>query len=124
MPLTQREYSITGTVFCPGSGMLLQRLSPAVPLELRREPANEHYPNGEAVAIFWGTRKLGYVPRGFAAEIAPHIDAGVRYVTRKAGASKHRMPPTGVFIMQWNTDDLAKEPHIQTLENEGGPARE
>ena len=48
-------------------------LSPGAPLELRRDPANEHDPN--AIQVVAG-EQVGWVPRELAAEIAPQLDAG------------------------------------------------
>jgi hypothetical protein len=49
--------------------------APGEPLELRRDPENEHDPNAIAVHARGGAQ-LGWVPREIAAELAPEIDAG------------------------------------------------
>lgn len=46
-------------------------------LSLRREPRNEHDRN--AVAVFSGNSKLGYLPRQLAAELAAYFDRGGEY---------------------------------------------
>jgi hypothetical protein len=49
--------------------------APGRPLELRRDPANEHDPNAIAVHAADGLQ-VGWVPRELAAEIAPQLEAG------------------------------------------------
>ncbi|HEX6457809.1 MAG TPA: HIRAN domain-containing protein [Thermoleophilaceae bacterium] len=49
--------------------------APGEPLELRRDPGNEHDPNAIAVHAVGGPQ-LGWVPREIAAELAPELDAG------------------------------------------------
>jgi hypothetical protein len=49
-------------------------VAPGSPLELRRDPANEHDPN--AIAVHAGGAQVGWVPRELAAEIAPELDEG------------------------------------------------
>jgi hypothetical protein len=46
--------------------------APGSPLELRRDPGNEHDPN--AIAVHAGGRQVGWVPRELAAELAPELD--------------------------------------------------
>jgi hypothetical protein len=48
---------------------------PGRPLELRRDPDNEHDPNAISVHLAVG-KQLGWVPRALAEEIAPALDAG------------------------------------------------
>ena len=48
--------------------------APGRPLELRRDPANEHDPN--AIAVHAGGEQVGWVPRELAAELAPELDEG------------------------------------------------
>lgn len=61
-------------------------------LELVREPAHEKDPN--AIAIFYGNLRLGYVRAGIAKHLAPLVDAGARYRARvenlTGGGAKHR----------------------------------
>jgi HIRAN domain len=51
-------------------------VGPGRPLELRRDPANEHDPNAIAVYPAGGGEQVGWVPRDVAAELAPDLDAG------------------------------------------------
>jgi hypothetical protein len=50
--------------------------APGSPLELRRDPANEHDPNAIAVLGASGGEQLGWVPREAAGELAPELDSG------------------------------------------------
>jgi hypothetical protein len=49
-------------------------VTPGSPLELRRDPENEHDPN--AIAVQAGGVQVGWVPREVAVELAPELDAG------------------------------------------------
>jgi HIRAN domain len=51
-------------------------VAPGRPLELRRDPGNEHDPNAIAVHAANGGEQVGWVPREIAAELAPDLDAG------------------------------------------------
>ena len=54
-----------------------------IPVVLVREPTNEHDPNAISVHIpSLGERmaKVGHIPRGLAAKMAPHLDAGERWL--------------------------------------------
>ena len=59
--------------------------APGRPLELRRDPGNEHDPN--AVMVLAGGEQVGWVPRELAAEIAPQLDRGAAVVGRRRCAS-------------------------------------
>ena len=48
--------------------------APGKPLELRRDPGNEHDPN--AIAVLAAGQQVGWVPRELAAELAVELDAG------------------------------------------------
>jgi hypothetical protein len=48
--------------------------APGKPLELRRDPGNEHDPN--AIAVLAGGEQVGWVPRELAEELAGELDAG------------------------------------------------
>jgi hypothetical protein len=74
--------------------------APGRPLELRRDPANEHDPNAIAVETAGGGQ-LGFVPRAVAAELAPELDAGRPWsavVLRERRASP-RDPRSGVTML-------------------------
>jgi hypothetical protein len=73
--------------------------APGRPLELRRDPENEHDPN--AIAVLAGGEQVGWVPRELAAEIAPHIDRGAPWsaiVLREHRASP-RDPRTSLTML-------------------------
>jgi HIRAN domain len=73
--------------------------APGRPLELRREPDNEHDPN--AIAVLAGGERIGWVPRELAAEIAPQLDRGSPWsavVLRKHRLSP-RDPRTGLTML-------------------------
>lgn len=102
MPTERRQVSIVGSSFYPGAGQWLAKLAPGQQLRVEREPNNEYDANAIAVHIF--QQKLGHFPRGFAAEIAPLMDAGVVVVS----ATKSRDPRfagTGVMVVQWERVD-------------------
>jgi hypothetical protein len=80
---------------------------PGCPLELRRDPGNEHDPH--AIAVLAGGEQVGWVPRAVAEEITPAIDAGAPYsavVLREQRASP-RDPRTGLTML------LAAAPSIE-----------
>ena len=84
--------------------------APGRPLELRRDPGNEHDPN--AIAVLADGAQVGWVPRAVAEEIAPAIDAGEPYsavVLRERRASP-RDPRTGLTML------LAAAPSIELRE--------
>ena len=73
--------------------------APGRPLELRRDPGNEHDPN--AIAVLAGGERIGWVPRELAAEIAPSLDAGEPWsaaVLREHRPSP-RDPRTGAVML-------------------------
>ena len=57
-------------------------VKPGSPLELRRDPDNEHDPN--AIAVHAGGAQVGWVPRELAAELAPRARRGPRLVGARA----------------------------------------
>jgi hypothetical protein len=80
---------------------------PGQPLDLRRDPGNEHDPNAIAVHVRDG-EQVGWVPRELAAEIAPEIDAGQPWsalVLREQRRSP-RDPRTGLTMLLAPTDEL------------------
>ncbi len=52
-------------------------LEPGIALRLVREPENPYDPN--AIGVWYGQLKIGFINKGIAARIAPNIDAGERY---------------------------------------------
>jgi hypothetical protein len=78
----RKEFSVAGTSFREDATGLLQRLQPKNALTLRRETNNKKDKN--AVAVYRHDKKLGYVPRGLAVEIAALMDFGVGIKCAKA----------------------------------------
>ena len=73
--------------------------APGKPLELRRDPANEHDPN--AVMVVAGGEQVGWVPRELAAELAPRLDAGEAWaaVVLRERRDSPRDPRTGLTML-------------------------
>jgi hypothetical protein len=74
-------------------------LAPGRPLELRREPDNEHDPN--AIAVHADGAQVGFVPRELAAELAPQLDAGRPWsaIVLRDQRESPRDPRTGVTML-------------------------
>jgi hypothetical protein len=101
MSIENRQASIVGSSFHPGSSAWLPRLKAGQQLRLAREPTNKYDPNAISVHVF--QQCLGYVPRGLAAELAPIMDAG-----GVVSAVKSRDPKfgqSGVMDMAWEKPD-------------------
>jgi hypothetical protein len=73
--------------------------APGKPLELRRDPANEHDPN--AIMVLAGEEQAGWVPRELAAELAPRLDAGEAWsaVVLRERRDSPRDPRTGLTML-------------------------
>ncbi len=67
---------VVGVTF-EGRQDVIGGLVPGSPLELRREPDNPHDPN--AVAVFFGALRIGFLRKEIARRLAPKFDAGERY---------------------------------------------
>jgi HIRAN domain len=89
--------------------------APGQPLELRRDPDNEHDPNAIAVHARGG-EQLGFVPREIAEQLAPELDAGKPWaalVLREQRASP-RDPRTGLTMLLAPAEEIelhASPPH-------------
>ena len=83
-------------------------LEPGRPLELRRDPDNEHDPNAIAVHALGGDQ-VGWVPRELAAELAGELDAGrpLSAVVLRELRDSPRDPRTGLTML------LAAAPSIE-----------
>jgi hypothetical protein len=73
--------------------------APGRPLELRRDPANEHDPN--AIEVLAGGVVIGFVPRDLASALAQELDAGRRWaaVVLRERRDSPRDPRTGVTML-------------------------
>jgi HIRAN domain len=67
-----RVVGVAGAGRHPAEAIASDAVAPGSPLELRRDPANEHDPN--AIAVHAGGAQVGWVPRELAAELAPELD--------------------------------------------------
>jgi hypothetical protein len=99
--LAARGLRVAGVAGARFQAVTLEReaAAPGRPLELRRDPYNEHDPN--AVAVLAGGEQIGWVPRELAAEIAPQLDRGSPWsavVLREHRASP-RDPRTGLTML-------------------------
>ncbi len=76
-----------------------EALAPGSPLELRREPGNEHDAN--AIAVHAGGAQVGYVPAELAAELAGELDAGRPWsaVVLREQRPSPRDPRTGATML-------------------------
>lgn len=84
-------------------------VAPGRPLELRRDPANEHDPNAVAVETGAGGREqIGWVPREIAVGLAPELDAATTWsalALRESRASP-RDPRKGLTILLARADEI------------------
>ena len=69
-----RVAGVAGAARHHGEALAREAAEPGKPLELRRDPANEHDPN--AIAVLAGGEQVGWVPRELAEELAADLDAG------------------------------------------------
>ncbi|HEV7847528.1 MAG TPA: HIRAN domain-containing protein, partial [Thermoleophilaceae bacterium] len=69
-----RVVGVAGAGRHHAAALVSDDVAPGSPLELRRDPGNEHDPN--AIAVLAGGEQVGWVPRELAAELAPQLDAG------------------------------------------------
>lgn len=100
MATEKRQVSVVGSSFYPGAGDQWARMRPGQPLRWKREPENEHDKNAVSIHIF--NQQLGHFPRGFAAEIAPLLDAG-----KACKVWKSRDPRFGtscVVVVEWENE--------------------
>jgi hypothetical protein len=101
MATEKRQVSIVGSSFYPGATDWLARMSPGQKLRVEREPNNQYDANAVSVHIF--QQKLGHFPRGFAAEVAPLMDAGKKLIAWKS--RDPRFAGTGVMVVEWELPD-------------------
>lgn len=102
MATEKRQVSIVGSTFHPGAGNWIAKLPPGQQLRVEREPGNPYDANAIAVHIF--QQKLGHFPRGFAAEVAPLMDAGYKLTAVKS--RDPRFAGTGVMVVEWELPDV------------------
>ena len=90
-----------GSSFYPGANHHIPRLQPGQQLRVEREPNNPYDANAISLHIF--NQKLGHLPRGLAAEVAPLMDAGVTVNVTKS--RDPRFEASGVVVVRWETPD-------------------
>lgn len=108
-----KTFTLMGSSFIPGAGGLIDKLTSrsGTPLELRREPNNPADVN--AIAVYWGGYKLGWMPRGLAAETAPIMDAGVKIIARKAaGVAGFKGATRGTIEMAYIPPQQEEVPNV------------
>jgi hypothetical protein len=71
-----RVAGVAGAAQLHADALASDGVAPGRPLELRRDPENEHDPNAIAVFEPGAADQVGWVPREAAAELAPELDAG------------------------------------------------
>ena len=69
-----RVAGVAGAARHHAEALAADAAAPGRPLELRRDPDNEHDPN--AIAVLAGGEQVGWVPRELAEELAGELDAG------------------------------------------------
>jgi hypothetical protein len=102
MAIEKRQVNIVGSSFQPGAGDWIAKMGPGQQLRVEREPNNQYDANAVALYIF--QQKLRYFPRGFAAEVAPLIDAG--YAIRATKSRDPRFAGSGVLVVEWEKPDV------------------
>lgn len=125
MPVDPRQvektFSLMGSSFIGGAGQLIDKLKPASPLTLKRQPENSHDKNAVLVILSGasGTRALGWLPRQLAQEIAPLLDSGVNVIVRKAPPLAKFGAYRGIFELAYIPNEDASNANEQAA---GSPA--
>ena len=104
------ECRIAGLFYALGDPPAV-RFSKGDQLQLRREPENQVDANAVAVYAADVTR-CGYLPRAIAADLAPHLDAGLvaQAVVSDCWSTDVRIEITGASVVALNrTADVASE---------------
>jgi hypothetical protein len=91
--------------------LALDAAAPGRPLQLRRDPGNEHDPHAIAVHVAAGGQ-LGWVPREIAAQLAPELDAGTTWsaLSLRESRASPRDPRSGLTML------LARAPDVEICE--------
>jgi hypothetical protein len=84
-----------------------EKVVPGAPLDLRRDPENEHDPNAIAVDARGGDQ-LGWVPREIAEDLAPELDAGKPWsaVVLREQRATPRDPRNGITMLLAPADTI------------------
>lgn len=70
--MNKETYSIVGTAFVEGGEQIMATLATGDVLSLVREPTNRFDPN--AIAVYAGKNRIGYIPRKKNAVLCQFID--------------------------------------------------
>jgi hypothetical protein len=94
-----RVANVAGAALHHAGALASDAVAPGSPLELRRDPDNEHDPN--AIMVLAGDAQAGWVPRELAAELAPRLDAGEAWsaVVLRERRDSPRDPRTGLTML-------------------------
>jgi hypothetical protein len=82
-----KDFTLARINLIPGAHAIVKRLRQGAPLQLARDPNDRHDPNAIMVIVTMPPAKkikIGYLPLGLAAELAPLMDAGLNIIARKA----------------------------------------
>jgi hypothetical protein len=100
----QFEAILRGVNFRPASAKeVVTNLEEGQKLNLEREPGNEYDENAIKVIEPESGEFIGYVAKEIAAELAPHMDAGIAFSCMVQGFMRVGMPI--LEIVQTGTDD-------------------
>jgi len=107
-----RVASVAGAARHHAEPLQSEAVAPGRTLELRRDVANEHDANAIAVHAA-GADQIGWIPREFAATIAPELDAGTTWtaVALREARRSPREPRTGLTMLLAPTDRIALRLH-------------
>jgi HIRAN domain-containing protein len=95
-----RVAGVAGAARHHADALAAEDVGPGRPLELRRDPGNEHDPS--AIAVHGpGGEQVGWVPREIAAELAPALDAGepIAAVVLREQRASPRDPRSGLTML-------------------------
>lgn len=84
-------------------------------LNLRREPENHYDPN--AIAVFLGLSKLGYIPRNLAVRCAPYLDKGGRVKVEiiLLGERSHKLTPYPTISIKLDLESMPSPEGLDSL---------
>jgi HIRAN domain-containing protein len=95
-----RVAGVAGAARHHADALAAEDVGPGRPLELRRDPGNEHDPS--AIAVHGpGGEQVGWVPREIAAELASALDAGepIAAVVLREQRASPRDPRSGLTML-------------------------
>jgi hypothetical protein len=95
-----RVSSVAGAARHHPEALRSDAVAPGRPLELRRDPGNEHDPDAIAVHAVGG-EQVGWVPRALASELAPELDAAAPWsaLSLRESRASPRDPRMGLTML-------------------------